>query len=58
MPTPRENGNEEQDRDDDDLAGAGTPCVAGEYRSAVNTLFDTLGETQNWYVFCNASRSF
>jgi len=26
--------------------------VAGEFRSALNTLFNTLGETQNWYVFC------
>jgi len=55
MPTLRENGGEEQDRDDDDITasgGNGTPCVAGEFRSALDTLFETLGETQNWYVFC------
>jgi len=47
-----ENGTREQDRDDDDLTATGTPCVAGEFRSALDTLFNTLGETQNWYVFC------
>lgn len=55
MPTLRENGIDEQDRDDDDVtasAGSGTPCVAGEFRSALDTLFETLGDTQNWYVFC------
>ncbi|KAG1744846.1 glycosyltransferase family 2 protein [Suillus lakei] len=55
MPTLRENGGDEQDRDDDDMtasAGSGTPCVAGEFRSALDTLFETLADTQNWYVFC------
>jgi len=52
MPTLRENGAGEQDWDDDDLTATGTPCVTGEFRSALNTLFNTLGETQNWYVFC------
>jgi len=52
MPTLRENGTGEQDRDDDDLTATGTPCVAGEFRSALDTLFNILGETQNWYVFC------
>ncbi|KAH9984858.1 glycosyltransferase family 2 protein [Russula vinacea] len=47
---------EEKERDDDD-AGPTTlnnssPCVAGEFRSALETLFDTLEETQSWYVFC------
>ena len=52
MPTLRENGTGEQDRDDDDLITTGTPCVAGEFRSALDTLFNILGETQNWYEFC------
>ena len=51
MPTLRENGTKEQDRDDDDLTATGTPCVAGEFRSALDMLFDILGETRNWYVF-------
>ncbi|KAG1722688.1 glycosyltransferase family 2 protein [Suillus paluster] len=54
-PTLREGGIEEQDRDDDDITAAasnGTPCVAGEFRSALDTLFDTLADTQTWYVFC------
>jgi len=52
MPTLRENGTGEQNRDDDDLTATGIPCVAGEFRAALDTLFNTLGETQNWYVFC------
>jgi chitin synthase len=47
---------DEKERDDDDAApttqnGSG-PCIAGEFRSALDTLFDTLEETQTWYVFC------
>ena len=30
----------------------GTPYIAGEFRSALDTLFETLEETQPWYVFC------
>ncbi|KAJ6488481.1 glycosyltransferase family 2 protein [Mycena vitilis] len=33
-------------------AGGGTGCVAGEFRSALDTLFATLDETQAWHVFC------
>ncbi|KAF8643335.1 hypothetical protein AX16_009064 [Volvariella volvacea WC 439] len=33
-------------------AGTGTPCVAGEFRAALDTLFETLDETQAWLVFC------
>jgi len=29
-----------------------SPCVAGEFRSALDTLFETLEETQTWYIFC------
>ncbi|KAF9019249.1 glycosyltransferase family 2 protein [Hymenopellis radicata] len=27
-------------------------CVAGEFKLALDTLFETLDETQAWYVFC------
>lgn len=54
MPTVKENGDEEKDDDDTPapLNSAGTPCVAGEFRAALGTLFDTLDETQAWFVFC------
>ncbi|KIM50270.1 hypothetical protein SCLCIDRAFT_34456 [Scleroderma citrinum Foug A] len=55
----------EEDQDDEDaaqhgytsacstgLSGAGAPCVAGKFRTALDTLFDTLSETQMWYIFC------
>ncbi len=42
---------EEKERDDDDTAPTtlnnSSPCVAGGFRSALNTLFETLEETQN-----------
>jgi chitin synthase len=47
MPTSRENGFDEQDQDDDDVtasAGSSTPCVAGEFRSALDTLFERHAE--------------
>ena len=46
---------EEKEREEDEapLGGAsGAPCVAGEFRLALDTLFETLSETQTWYVFC------
>lgn len=52
----------EKEKDEDDfwdssrgIGGAGLdkkPCVAGEFRAALDTLFETLDETQVWYVFC------
>lgn len=43
----------EEDKDDlDDNDTGKAPCVAGEFRSALNTLFTTLDETQAWNVFC------
>ena len=30
----------------------GPPCVTGEFRLALDTLFETLNETQAWFVFC------
>jgi chitin synthase len=42
------------DEDDDVPASSdgGVPCVAGEFRNALNTLFETLEEAQAWFVFC------
>ncbi|KAF8557535.1 P-loop containing nucleoside triphosphate hydrolase protein [Imleria badia] len=52
----REDGAvEEQDREEDDALNASsglTPCIAGEFRAALDTLFETLSETQSWFVFC------
>ena len=60
MPTVIEGGDvEEQDREEDEnnpptatLTGGASPCVAGEFKSALDTLFETIEETQSWYVFC------
>ena len=60
MPTVTEGGDiEEQDREEDEtnppaatLTGGASPCVAGEFKSALDTLFETVEETQAWYVFC------
>ena len=62
MPTVNQGGDvEEQDQEDDEnnpptvtLMGRATssPCVAGEFKSALDTLFKTIEETQSWYVFC------
>ena len=58
MPTVKEGGDiDERDRDDEEPLGTavqanGPPCVAGEFRAALDTLFETLEETQSWYVFC------
>ncbi|KAF8119490.1 P-loop containing nucleoside triphosphate hydrolase protein [Boletus edulis] len=46
---------EEQEREDNDAPNSSsglTPCVAGEFRAALGTLFETLSETQSWFVFC------
>ncbi|KAI6142427.1 hypothetical protein BKA82DRAFT_28307 [Pisolithus tinctorius] len=45
----------EEEHKDEDVAtsqNTGTPCIAGEFCTALNTLFDTLGDTHNWFVFC------
>ncbi|KAH9947887.1 glycosyltransferase family 2 protein [Amylocystis lapponica] len=56
MPTLKEDGHDEKDREDEEPLGTigtgGAPCVAGEFRAALETLFETLEETQSWYVFC------
>ncbi|KAL1757372.1 glycosyltransferase family 2 protein [Schizophyllum commune] len=33
-------------------SGGRSPCVVGEFRSALDTLFETMEDTQSWYVFC------
>jgi chitin synthase len=49
-------GIEEKERDEPEdgpsASSGGQPCIAGEFRSALDTLFDTLEETQAWLVFC------
>jgi chitin synthase len=55
MATVKENVDvEEKDRDDDALGHitSTSPCVAGEFKSALDTLFETIDETQPWYVLC------
>ncbi|KIK16151.1 hypothetical protein PISMIDRAFT_16019 [Pisolithus microcarpus 441] len=45
----------EEERKDKDIAvpqNTGTPCIMGKFCTALDTLFDTLGDTQNWFVFC------
>jgi len=37
---------------DDDSPADGIKCVAGEFQSALDTLFNTLDDTHAWYVFC------
>ncbi|GBE85565.1 hypothetical protein SCP_0800820 [Sparassis crispa] len=56
MPTLKECDLDEKEREDEEPLGTmgsgGAPCVAGEFRTALDTLFETLEETQSWYVFC------
>ena len=59
MPTVNEGDIEEQDREEDEnnapaatLSAGSSPCVAGEFKSALDTLFETIKETQSWYIFC------
>lgn len=49
------NAGADDEKDDDDallLSDGKAPCVAGEFRAAIDTLFSTLDETQAWFVFC------
>ncbi|KAF8870157.1 P-loop containing nucleoside triphosphate hydrolase protein [Infundibulicybe gibba] len=64
MPTLKEGSGmpdiDERDRDDEEALGVvgsmggtgGSPCVAGEFRVALDMLFETLDKTQSWYIFC------
>lgn len=40
------------EKEDEDMSDGKAPCVAGEFRAALDTLFATLDESQAWYVFC------
>ncbi|KAA1474601.1 glycosyltransferase family 2 protein [Dentipellis sp. KUC8613] len=51
QPTLGDIDEKEKDEDEPPVQG-GSPCIAGEFRSALDTLFETLSETQTWYVFC------
>lgn len=53
--------DDEDDSEDDAEAGAGTGtggkkggvrCIAGEFRGALDTLFETLEETKPWFIIC------
>ncbi|KAJ8083666.1 hypothetical protein PM082_009542 [Marasmius tenuissimus] len=57
MPTVRESadtmvGEESPFGKDDEAATKPGGCVAGEFRAALDTLFETLDEAQAWHVFC------
>ncbi|KAF9001145.1 glycosyltransferase family 2 protein [Cyathus striatus] len=55
LPTLKETGEDEKERDIEDGDGptsSGSPCIGGEFRAALDTLFETLDETQPWFVFC------
>lgn len=38
--------------EDDEVPAGGIRCVAGEFKTALDTLFETLDETEAWFVFC------
>ena len=41
------------EKEDEEIpASGGIPCIAGEFTSVLDTLFQTLDETQAWNVFC------
>ena len=52
MPTLKEGEIEEKDKEEDEPTTSGPPCVAGEFKQALDVLFETLEDTQSWYVFC------
>lgn len=51
LPTLREGGDDEKEEAEEASSG-GAPCVAGEFKAALDTLFETLDEAQAWFVFC------
>ncbi|TFK50010.1 glycosyltransferase family 2 protein [Heliocybe sulcata] len=44
----------DSDLENDDVGSpsSGAACVAGEFRGALDTLFETLTDAQPWYIFC------
>ena len=51
MNTVKEATIEEKEEDEPPTTG-GPPCVTGEFRSVLDTLFENLNETQARFVFC------
>ncbi|KAG5651222.1 hypothetical protein H0H81_009434 [Sphagnurus paluster] len=49
---PEDGDMEEREEEPDNLAAGKMPCVAGQFKAALDTLFETLDETQAWHVFC------
>ena len=56
MATVREGGAiEEQEREEEEApnpSSSPTPCITGEFKAALDTLFETLAGTQCSFVFC------
>ncbi|KAG5643421.1 hypothetical protein DXG03_000965 [Asterophora parasitica] len=52
MPTLREAGDNDDEEKEKDEPTGGSPGVAGEFKSALDTLFETMDDTQPWHVFC------
>jgi chitin synthase len=44
--------NEEKEDDDDTGVPPGVACIAGEFRGALDTLFQTLEDAHSWYIIC------
>lgn len=47
-----EDGTTEAGHNSGNKKNSGMRCVAGEFRSALDTLFETLDETKPWFVLC------
>lgn len=41
-----------EDEETPEEAPSGIHCVAGEFSQALETLFQTLDDTQSWFIFC------
>ncbi|KAG8881835.1 hypothetical protein FRB98_004105 [Tulasnella sp. 332] len=41
-----------EEDEEDGITSSGVRCIAGEFRVAIDTLLDTLDDTQPWYIFC------
>ncbi|KNZ82292.1 Chitin synthase 8 [Termitomyces sp. J132] len=53
LPTLREGGDGADEKEEaEEVSPGGTPCVAGQFKAALDTLFETLDEAQAWFVFC------
>jgi chitin synthase len=54
MPTLKEGTTDADPKEEEEAPtlSNGSPCVAGEFKAALDTLFETLDETEAWYVYC------